>query len=89
MLVERTDRIVDCDISFQGDANGHEDGCAHGDAHAGIKQVGKEEGVEIGSKGEGSPEAFQDASKEVPGVETDERHQQKIETVAHLIPEKE
>jgi hypothetical protein len=44
-----TDGVVDCDVSLQRDADGHEDGAAHGHALCRIQEVGEKQRVQVTS----------------------------------------
>ena len=62
--------------------NGHSSLC-------GKEDVWEEDGVCVGVDAEGAAEGLEDHAEEVPRVEADQRDQQQVERVPHLVPEGE
>ena len=80
------DGVVDGDVALEGDADRHEDGGAHRDELRGEEYVGEEDGVGVRVDAEGAAERLEDHAEEVPRVEADERDQQQVEGIPHLVP---
>ena len=53
----------------------------------GKEDVWEEDGVGVGVDAEGAAEGLEDHAEEVPRVEADQRDQQQVERVPHLVPE--
>lgn len=80
------DGVVDRDVSLQGDPNGHEDGSSHGDGQPGVQEVGEEIDVDQAGHLEALANGLENGADQVAGVHADQRDQQEVERVSHVLP---
>ena len=89
MAVPVVDGVVHGDVPLEGDGDGHEDGGRHGDAEPGVEEVGEEVDVDHGGRVEALADGLRDRADQVAGIHKEERDQQEVERVAHVLPENE
>lgn len=78
-------RIVNGDVTLDGDCDRHENGCRHHDGLAGEEEVREEDDMNGGRQLEAFPEALEDGAEEVARVEHGQRDQHQVEGVPHVF----
>lgn len=82
----RANGVMHGDVALESDPHRHEDRGAHRDELRRVQQVWEELQVQGGLEVENALEELQDAAEEVPRVEADQRDQQQVKAVPHLVP---